>query len=63
MKPQPVRLACAVVVLSVLAFLPAAGAPQMVSLVFNGAPRGPQQIGADEFRRKLTELVQHRIAI
>jgi len=63
MKPQSIRLASAVLVLSVLSVLPAAGAPQMVSLVFNAAPQGAQQIGGDAFRRKLAELAGNHIVV
>ncbi|WP_371260855.1 TRAP transporter substrate-binding protein [Bradyrhizobium sp. Cp5.3] len=35
----------------------------MVSLVFNSAPEGPQQIGSDEFRRKLGEIAERRIIL
>jgi TRAP-type transport system periplasmic protein len=63
MKPQLIRWVGAVVVLSAVSVLPVAGAPQMVSLVFSSAPQGPQQIGGDEFRRKLAELATNRIVI
>src|ERR1700756_101913 len=63
MKPHSIRLAGAVLALSAFSILPVAGTPQMVSLVFSSAPQGPQQIGGDEFRRKLAELAADRIVI
>jgi len=39
MKLQSIRLASAILALSLPGILPAAGAPQMVSLVFNSAPQ------------------------
>jgi len=63
MKPQLIRWAGAIVALSAVSVLPVAGAPQMLSLVFSSAPQGPQQIGGDEFRRKLAELAADRIVI
>jgi TRAP-type transport system periplasmic protein len=63
MKPQLIRLAGAMLVLSVASVLPVAGAPHTVSLVFNAAPQGPQQIGGDAFRRKLNELAAGRIIV
>lgn len=63
MKPQLIRLASAVLVLSVVSVLPATGTPQMVSLVFNAAPKGPQRLGSDEFRRKLGELAGNHLII
>jgi TRAP-type C4-dicarboxylate transport system substrate-binding protein len=46
-----------------LAVRPSAAATQMVSLVYNGSPQSPQQIGSDEFRRKLAEIAQGRIIL
>jgi len=63
MKPHSIGLAGAVLALSIFSILPVAGTPQIVSLVFNSAPQGPQQIGADEFRHKLAELADNRIVI
>jgi TRAP-type transport system periplasmic protein len=63
MKPHSIRLAGAVLALSAFSILPVAGTPQMVSLVFNSAPQGPQQIGGDVFREKLAELAANRIVI
>ncbi|MCP3473234.1 TRAP transporter substrate-binding protein [Bradyrhizobium sp. CCGUVB1N3] len=63
MKRQSVGLISAVLVLSVLGLMPATGTPQMVSLVFNSAQQAPQQIGSDEFRRKLVELAENRIIL
>jgi tripartite ATP-independent transporter DctP family solute receptor len=63
MKPQFIRFAGAVLALSAVSILPVAAAPQMISLVFNAAPQGPQQIGGDAFRRKLNELASGRIIV
>jgi tripartite ATP-independent transporter DctP family solute receptor len=63
MKLQAIRLASAILALSLPGILPAAGAPQMVSLVFNSAPQGPQQIGSDEFGRRLAQLAEDHLAI
>src|SRR5581483_12032286 len=63
MKPQLIRLAGAVLALSAVSVLPVAAAPQMISLVFNAAPLGPQTIGGDAFRRKLNELAGGRIIV
>ena len=63
MKLRSFRLASAVLALSVLGIPPVAGAPEMVSLAFNSAPQAPQQIGADVFRRKLSELAENRIVV
>ena len=63
MKRQSWALAGAVLALSFATALPAAAAPQMVSLAFNSALQAPQQIGSDEFRRKLAELAEARLVI
>jgi TRAP-type transport system periplasmic protein len=60
---QPIRHAGFCLALIALSVLPAAGAPEMVSLVFNAAPQGPQQIGSDAFRVKLAELAPNRIVV
>ena len=63
MKPQSVCLVSAVLALSLSCALPARAAPQMVSLVYNGAPQSPQQIGSDQFQRKLAEIAGSRIIL
>src|ERR1700746_669759 len=63
MRLQSIRLGSAILALSLPGMLSAAGAPQMVSLVFNSAPQGPQQIGSDQFTRKLAELAENHLAI
>ncbi|MGY8667657.1 TRAP transporter substrate-binding protein [Bradyrhizobium sp. UFLA05-109] len=63
MKPQSIRLVSVVLALSLSSALPAIAASQMVSLVYNGAPQSPQQIGSDGFQRKLAEIVQSRIIL
>jgi tripartite ATP-independent transporter DctP family solute receptor len=62
MKPQSIRLVSVVLALSSFSVLPAR-ASQMVSLVYNGAPQSPQQIGSDGFQRKLAEIAQSRIIL
>ena len=56
-------LAGAVLALSIGLAPTTQAAPQMVSLVFNSALQGPQQIGADSFRGKLIELAEGRFAV
>ncbi len=63
MKIQFPALVSAVLALSVAFAPPAAAGPQMVSLVFNSALQGPQQIGADAFRRTLIEQAEGRLAV
>ena len=66
MTKQYFRLMSAGLSLLVVGTLPAKpvdAAPQLISLVFNAAPQSPQQIGADEFRRKLVDLADNRLAV
>ena len=63
MKRQSLAIAGAVLAFSLAAGLPASAAPQMVSLLFNSALQGPQQVGSDEFRRKLGELAENRVVV
>src|SRR5262249_55361031 len=63
MKPQSIRLVSVALALSFSSALPAIAASQMVSLVYNGAPQSPQQIGSDGFQRKLAEIAQSRIIL
>jgi tripartite ATP-independent transporter DctP family solute receptor len=63
MKRFYIGLASTALALFCLAVRPSAAATQMVSLVYNGSPQSPQQIGSDEFRRKLAEIAQGRIIL
>jgi TRAP-type C4-dicarboxylate transport system substrate-binding protein len=63
MKRFYMSVASTALALFCLAVRPSAAATQMVSLVYNGSPQSPQQIGSDEFRRKLAEIAQGRIIL
>jgi TRAP-type transport system periplasmic protein len=43
--------------------VPAAASPKLISLVFNSQPQSPQQLGLDEFRRKLLALAGKRFVV
>ena len=63
MKRRYIGVASTALALFCFAVRPSAGATQMVSLLYNGSPQSPQQIGSDEFRRKLAEIAQGRIIV